>query len=387
MNNSEFSNEFDVLYNNVMSNKAPGLDEYEKSVFLTKAQKQIIRSYFDKMLDKTAEGFDGSVKRQYDFSSLIKNVTIPCVNQWLGSVFTGINKYDDRSFVYLSPIDMFLTINENIIDYTGKRYTVIPINFIEYSRLTSKPYGLPPKRQAWRLITSRQSEYNGIGVTNFKVSDASNLEQIVVQSIYNKPIKLIFNPNSESVAPNVVENKDNVIITCDIANSINGGAAYWNAYFRDENSLQKWEGNKYIKPLIRFRTQIDKTYIVYCPLAKLNNNQVSSPVFEIIGKFQIDNSNINDAYPQYQLRYVKIPKPIILVDLEDVNGGLSIDGHNKYTECELPNEIHEEILQRAVELAKVAYTDGTWQSQIAAGNQSATNLGINPSNSNNQSNR
>jgi hypothetical protein len=37
MTTSEFSNQFDVLYNNITSNQAPGLDEYEKSVFLTKA--------------------------------------------------------------------------------------------------------------------------------------------------------------------------------------------------------------------------------------------------------------------------------------------------------------------------------------------------------------
>ena len=30
----EFSTEFDVLYNNVTSNQAPGLNEYEKSLFL-----------------------------------------------------------------------------------------------------------------------------------------------------------------------------------------------------------------------------------------------------------------------------------------------------------------------------------------------------------------
>ena len=41
MDIKEFSNEFDVLYNNIMSNQAPGLDEYEKSVFLTKAQDYI----------------------------------------------------------------------------------------------------------------------------------------------------------------------------------------------------------------------------------------------------------------------------------------------------------------------------------------------------------
>lgn len=34
---AEMSNEFDVLFNNIMSNQAPGIDEYEKSLFLTKA--------------------------------------------------------------------------------------------------------------------------------------------------------------------------------------------------------------------------------------------------------------------------------------------------------------------------------------------------------------
>lgn len=33
MTTQEFSSEFDILYNNIMSNAAPGLDEYEKSVF------------------------------------------------------------------------------------------------------------------------------------------------------------------------------------------------------------------------------------------------------------------------------------------------------------------------------------------------------------------
>ena len=37
MNVQEMSNEFDILYNQVNSNTAPGIDEYEKSVFLTKA--------------------------------------------------------------------------------------------------------------------------------------------------------------------------------------------------------------------------------------------------------------------------------------------------------------------------------------------------------------
>ena len=74
MTNSEFSNEFDVLYNNITSNQAPGLDEYEKSVFLTKAQDEIIKAYFNPKSNKVQEGFDGSEKRQIDFSMLIKSV-------------------------------------------------------------------------------------------------------------------------------------------------------------------------------------------------------------------------------------------------------------------------------------------------------------------------
>lgn len=46
MINPEFSIEFDILYNNISSNKAPGLNEYEKSVFLTKAQEQIVTELY-----------------------------------------------------------------------------------------------------------------------------------------------------------------------------------------------------------------------------------------------------------------------------------------------------------------------------------------------------
>ena len=42
MDVKDFSLEFDLLYNNIMSNKAPGLNEYEKSLFLTQAQELIV---------------------------------------------------------------------------------------------------------------------------------------------------------------------------------------------------------------------------------------------------------------------------------------------------------------------------------------------------------
>ena len=71
MTTNEFEWEFDVLYNNIASNAAPGINSYEKSVLLTKAQDELIKNYFNPQGNKYKEGFDGSAKRQIDFSGLI----------------------------------------------------------------------------------------------------------------------------------------------------------------------------------------------------------------------------------------------------------------------------------------------------------------------------
>ena len=93
---------------------------------------------------------------------------------------------------------------------------------------------------------------------------------------------------------------------------------------------------------------------------------VHTSAFEIIGRFTGDIT--------YKMRYIKTPKPIILVKLSDVQEGLSINGYNTVTECELPPNTHQEILQRAVELAKASY-QGDLSSVIQAGNTSGTDIG------------
>lgn len=43
----EFRNEFDILYNNIASNAAPPIDDYEKSVFLTLAQEELVKQLYN----------------------------------------------------------------------------------------------------------------------------------------------------------------------------------------------------------------------------------------------------------------------------------------------------------------------------------------------------
>jgi len=145
----DFSNKFDVLYNNITSNQAPGLDEFEKSTFLTKAQDEIIKNYFLKQSNPKQAGFDDNQKRQADFANIMgtKNVT---------SDFDDPKYvFQDNSKSYSIGEGVFLIVNERIkVTRAGSNtfLTVKPISYEEFDRLTQKPYKYPTHYQAWRLM-------------------------------------------------------------------------------------------------------------------------------------------------------------------------------------------------------------------------------------------
>ena len=156
MTTAEFSTEFDTLYNNLTSNQAPGVDEYEKSVFLTMAQEELVKNYFNPKSNKLQEGFDGSEKRQIDFSELIR-VQDVVTNVPAPGTYISI---DSRAQLFLLPIDLFIVTNEQVNLTEGPisyPVTVIPINYREYDRLMSKPYKEPLKRQCWRFMQSNNT--------------------------------------------------------------------------------------------------------------------------------------------------------------------------------------------------------------------------------------
>ena len=73
----------------------------------------------------------------------------------------------------------------------------------------------------------------------------------------------------------------------------------------------------------------------------------------------------NDTLTAYHIRYIKRPQAIILSDLE----GVTLDNKTTAQECELDPILHQEILQRAVELAKAAYI-GDLNSNVELGKRS-----------------
>lgn len=156
MSEEEMDNMFDVLYNNITSNQAPGLNAYEKSVFLTKGQDEILKNYFNPKSkgNTTQDGFDGNAKRQVDFSMLTSVET-----KSSGFENPLFDTRENTKSVGL-PSKLMFAINE-VVEVTRNNkqviLQVIPIKFDEYSRLMCKPYKRPLKYQAWRLTNNNIS--------------------------------------------------------------------------------------------------------------------------------------------------------------------------------------------------------------------------------------
>ena len=92
----------------------------------------------------------------------------------------------------------------------------------------------------------------------------------------------------------------------------------------------------------------------------------------------IVNPNEVENIQKYIIRYIKTPDPIILDALPE---GLTINGKNSVSAGVLPIEMKAELLRRAVEIARDAYTGPTEQAaaQIQAGyafGNSSTQVGV-----------
>lgn len=145
MINQEFSIEFDILYNNTSSNKAPGINEYEKSVFLTKAQEDIITELYSGR-NTTYNSFEETEEQRRYLNSLIW--TEECE-----SISDSVNLTSDKSYVFSLPYDvMFITYEVATIE--GKDVSVYPVSQDELSKIIKNPFRGPSKNRVLRLDTT-----------------------------------------------------------------------------------------------------------------------------------------------------------------------------------------------------------------------------------------
>lgn len=145
MTNPELETGFDILYNNITSDQAPGLNKTEMNFFLNKAQEEVLKNHLNPKGNKYGEGYDDSSKRQIEFATSTMSIGL-----------TG------NSDLHLDFNEMFAIINESVEvvrDGTSINLTVVPISYDEWDRIKSSPYPYPLKRQAWRILNNGEVQF------------------------------------------------------------------------------------------------------------------------------------------------------------------------------------------------------------------------------------
>ena len=197
MTAQEFSSEFDLLYNNVSSNQAPGFTEYEKSIFLTKAQDEIIKNYFTNVQggNKYQQGIEDSRKRYADFSTLLTIAE-------LSAETDKVTPFDERGKIFKFPdgstnpkvmiiiTETFKTKKEADAATDLDSYQVIPLRFDEYIRLMSKPSSDPLKKQVWKLMGNSESGNGSIEIVPHWKDKDNKTNKLVLKYI-RKPYPII----------------------------------------------------------------------------------------------------------------------------------------------------------------------------------------------------
>jgi hypothetical protein len=238
MTTSEFSNQFDILYDNVASKSAPGLDEYEKSVYLTKAQLELVKGKYSNQ-NKYQEGFEGSEKRRVEFKELLSTYKTSTSETFTDNI--------GDSSIYSIPSEAFLIIQEQV----KLGYPTVNDNRIA------------------KVIPKTHDEYN-----------------IQIRNPFKKP------------------NEDTV----------------WRLDYSS--------------------TDIDKRFVELLSLYAIN---------------------------EYIVRYIKYPEPIVLTDIANgdfVGMELTIEGSTAEATSKLDQSLHDEILDRAVELAVRDYKESNLQNKV-----------------------
>jgi len=151
---TEFNREFDILYNNIMSNMAPGLDEYEKSVFLTQAQEAVVTQLYDGTL---GDGFESKELNRRYLANLIKKATVSSPTS------TNVGQFLEYDIAIASDVLVLIAEQAKIASSdccnSTKIVNVVPIKYDELNKIMNNPFRRPNNNKVLRLDKDSHDVY------------------------------------------------------------------------------------------------------------------------------------------------------------------------------------------------------------------------------------
>lgn len=151
MTAQEMKRSFLVLYDKVTNFAAPGYDDEEISLFLTKAQERVVLYDYNPNGNKYNEGFEETEQRRKSLSELTKGTTIttPSTSQ-TNALPNGV--FFDLPQDCLYAISEQITTSSNNPCFHGNRIKVKPITHDEYTINKDNPFKKPNANElAWRM--------------------------------------------------------------------------------------------------------------------------------------------------------------------------------------------------------------------------------------------
>lgn len=184
MTTDEFSAEFDVLIGAELRGKNYGiaqdtleLDEYEKSVFLTEAQEDIVKAIYDGTLD--GNPYESTEETRRVLTPLIKSKEINLVTSSTNSLYEYPVQLESNTWYILKEVAK--VEDTSLICGNSKWLAVIPVRQDEYLRIIENPFKSTTNRRVLRLddgsIISLISKYK---LLYYKYTYLSKPEPIIL---------------------------------------------------------------------------------------------------------------------------------------------------------------------------------------------------------------
>lgn len=195
---TEFSNEFDVLidsyrrfkdFDNKENLDSLDFNEYEKSIFLTRAQEDIVTSFYNG-LNYTQESFENSEEIRRYLDALVKTVktstfiTNPNSTLSVNSVLATLPLNTDVWYIIYESVDLE---DSNLKCNSIQGVSVIPTKHDSLQRILKNPFKRPNERRVLRLdltgnVVELISKYT---ISNYTLRYISKPEPIILTNLPN----------------------------------------------------------------------------------------------------------------------------------------------------------------------------------------------------------
>lgn len=182
----ELSNEFDVIINSYDNSQSLVFNEYEKSIYLTKAQEYIIKDLY--------RNYEGTEELNSYLKTLIKDKTYPIEDS------TNIELDYPDNFLYI--LKEYANINttcksNNIVD-------VLPITQDEYNEVVGNPFR-GSKSKVLRLEENKIKLITDLPIISYTMTYLSNPSPIILVDLPNG-----LTINNESKKSTTIETSESI---------------------------------------------------------------------------------------------------------------------------------------------------------------------------------